>query len=45
MKKSEELLKTLEHLREEAKDVAATLKKLRKSVSSEEDNVVQKFFS
>lgn len=45
VKKSEELLKTLEHLREEAKDVAATLEKLRKSVSSEEDNVVQKFFS
>lgn len=45
VKKSEELLKTLEHLREEAKDVAETLEKLRKSVSSEEDNVVQNFFS
>lgn len=44
VKKSEELLKTLEHLREEAKDVAATLDKLRKNVGSEEDHVVHNFF-
>eukprot|EP01018_Ginkgo_biloba_P028099 Gb_02877 [translate_table: standard] len=44
VKKSEELLKTLEHLREEAKDVAATLEKLRKSVGSEEDHVVRNLF-
>lgn len=40
VRKSEELLKTLEHLRKEAKDVAATLDKLRNNVGSEEDHVV-----
>lgn len=44
VRKSEELLKTLEHLREEAKDVAATLDELRKSVGSEEDHVVCNIF-
>ncbi|GLJ09545.1 hypothetical protein SUGI_0111550 [Cryptomeria japonica] len=44
VRKSEELLKTLGHLREEAKDVAATLDELRKSVGSEEDHGVRNLF-